>query len=63
MAFPYCNQKFLIRQAVYDAVKSLHPQGRYLKEKDGETGGIILWEEIVREGQSSHKRSGKWANV
>jgi len=67
VAFP-CNKKLLISQAVYDSVKSLHPPGRYLKEKDGENGGI-LWEEISEKEaltktsqalrQSSHKRSGK----
>jgi hypothetical protein len=67
VAFPP-NKKIHVSELVIQAIKSLHPPGRYLKEK--ETDSEVLWEETtmkealqktsqaLREGQPDHKKSG-----
>ena len=66
VAFP-TNKKNLVSQVVYLTVKSLNPQGRYLKAIEQDNGD--LWEELkpwealaktsqaLREGQPGHKKA------
>jgi hypothetical protein len=63
------NKKMPMSELVIRAIKSLRPPGRFLKEKETDTG-VLMWEEIstkealkktsqaLREGQPDHKMSG-----
>jgi hypothetical protein len=67
------NKKIHMSELVIQAIKSLRPPGRYLKEKETDCG--IIWEEIttkealqktsqaLREGQPDHRKSGLCSSI